>query len=61
VKTYQRYFKVAGRWQWVSDIRATSHSEALRHAMSRLKPEHYDKPIRVEPADISADARNAES
>jgi hypothetical protein len=38
----------------VSDITAESHAEALRQAISRLKPEHYDKPIRLEQADTHA-------
>jgi hypothetical protein len=49
--TYQLYVKVDRRWERISDITAKSHAEALRQAISRLKPEHYDKPIRLEQAD----------
>jgi hypothetical protein len=40
--------KIDSRWTWLCDIEAESHSEAFRVAMTCLKPEHYDKPIRLE-------------
>lgn len=47
-KTYQLHVKLDGRWQWLCDIEAESHSDAFRQAVLCLKPEHYDKPIRLE-------------
>jgi hypothetical protein len=52
MKTYQLYVKVNGKWQRVCEIRATNHPEALRQAIARLTPEHYDKPIKLEQQEI---------
>ncbi len=49
-KHYQLYVQLEGRWEWICDIQASSHSVAFRKAMLCLKPEHYDKPIRLEQA-----------
>ncbi len=45
---YQLYAQVDGRWVWLCDIHASTHSVAFQKAMLFLKPEHYDKPIRLE-------------
>lgn len=45
---YHLYVKVEGKWQWVSTIEARDHRQAFSSAMLTLKPEHYDKPIRLE-------------
>ncbi len=47
-RTYQLYVKLDGRWTWLCDIEADSHAKAFQEAMLCLKPEHYDKPIRLE-------------
>jgi len=47
-KTYQLGAKVDGRWCRVCLIEAASHPEALRQAIARLQPEHYDKQIRLQ-------------
>ena len=44
MRTYVLYVKVDGTWPQSGTI----HANALRSAISHLKPEHYDKPIRVE-------------
>jgi hypothetical protein len=46
-RTYQLMVKVDRQWIFVREIIATSQSTALRLAIACLKPEHYDKPIRV--------------
>ena len=51
LKTYQLTVKVGAHWQRLCDIEAQSHREAFRKAMTLLKPEHYDKPIRLEQVD----------
>jgi hypothetical protein len=48
LKTYRLYVQLAGRWQWLCDIKAESHAHAFKEAMLCLQPEHYDKPIRLE-------------
>jgi hypothetical protein len=48
VRMYRLFVKIADKWVLVCDIEAESHKEALRQAIARLSPEHYDKPIRVE-------------
>ena len=48
MKTYVLYVKVDGQWQRAGAIHAKDHAAALRRAIAQLKPEHYDKPIRVE-------------
>jgi CheY-like chemotaxis protein len=45
---YQLYVRVGPSWEWVCEVAAPSHGEALREAITRLRPEHHDKPIRVE-------------
>ena len=47
-KAYQLYAKVGRRWVPVCTIRAADHAGALRQAIALLKPEHYDKPIRLQ-------------
>jgi hypothetical protein len=54
MNTYQLYVKVDGRWVWLSDVKAQTHPEALRQAIGALKPEHYDKPIRLEQVDAQS-------
>jgi hypothetical protein len=54
-RTYQLYVKVAGRWTWLCDIQAATHADAFRDAMLCLKPEHYDKPIKLEAVETPAD------
>ena len=48
MKTYVPYVKVDGRWLRSGTIYGRDHAAALRSAISHLKPEHHDKPIRVE-------------
>ena len=48
VKTYELYVKVDREWKREGTIYARSHPDALRDAISHLKPEHYELPIRVE-------------
>lgn len=48
MKTYSLYVKRGGQWERVGTIYAMTHPEALREAIAKVKPEHYDKPIRVE-------------
>ncbi len=45
---YNLYVKGNGHWDFVCEIEAADHSEALRSAMTKLKPEHYSKQIRLE-------------
>jgi hypothetical protein len=54
---YQLYVNVEGRWQWVCDIVAGDHAEAFRKAVSCMKPEHYDKRIRVEQQELPKDKK----
>jgi hypothetical protein len=46
--TYNLYVKTNGHWQWVCSIVAENHPDAFRQAMTKLKPEHYSKQIRLE-------------
>jgi hypothetical protein len=45
---YNLYVSIDGRWEFVAEVRARSHSEAFRAAMLALRPEHYDKPVKLE-------------
>ena len=36
------------KWLWVSTIEGRDHRNAFNGAMLTLKPEHYDKQIRLE-------------
>ena len=47
-KKYDLFVQVKGRWIKVAVVEAANRSAALRHAMYRLAPEYYDKPIRLE-------------
>ena len=47
---YNLYVNVDGRWEWVAEVRAASHVLAFRQAMLALKPQHYDKQIKLEQA-----------
>jgi len=49
--TYQLYVKVARIWKWEATIEASDHQTAFREAISMIKPEHYDKAIRLEQED----------
>lgn len=46
--TYQLFVRDGDDWIHISDITADTHRGAFRKAMVRLKPEHYDKQIRLE-------------
>jgi hypothetical protein len=45
---YHLYVKVDGVWQHAATVRADDHAKAFRKAMTLLKPEHYDKQIKLE-------------
>lgn len=45
---YELYARIGGRWEFLCRIDAAGHPEAFRQAMLCLKPEHYDKEIRLE-------------
>ena len=45
---YHLYAKVDGKWQWQCAVEGADHAAALKNATLALKPEHYDKPIRLE-------------
>jgi hypothetical protein len=51
---YNLYVSIDGRWEFAFEVRAKSHSEAFRQAMMALRPEHYDKPIKLEQAVAAA-------
>ena len=55
---YRFNIKVRGRWRWLCDIEAKSHAAAFRKAMLGHKPEHFDKPIRLEQAGNQRDKRH---
>ena len=38
-----------GGWRWQCEITEDNNKDALRKAPANLKPEHDDKPIRIEP------------
>ena len=48
MNNYKMFVRVDGTWKPLAEILASTHSDALRQAMSRLEPEHYNKPIRIE-------------
>ena len=45
---YVLYVKLRAGWEQVCRIEADSHADALRVAAACLRPEHDDKPIRLE-------------
>ena len=47
-RLYQLHVYSDSEWQWFCDIVAPDHADALRQAISCVKPEHYFKRIRVE-------------
>jgi hypothetical protein len=47
-RVYQLFVKIGRRWNRLYDLKAASHGDAFREAMLRLKPEHFDKQIRLE-------------
>jgi hypothetical protein len=54
MKIYQLYIKVGRIWQWELTIQAEDHPSALRQAIAKIRPEHFDKAIRVEQEDSPA-------
>lgn len=48
MSNYGLYVKMNGHWQWIASVSAESHADAFRLAMTKLKPEHYSKQIRLE-------------
>ena len=58
---YDLFVKAEGRWRRVRVIQAASHAEALRRAIARLRPEHYDKPIRLQQAEEAPPTPTAQS
>jgi len=48
---YHLYVKVKGHLEWVCQIEAADHAEALRKAVGCLTPDHHDKSIRLEQED----------
>jgi hypothetical protein len=61
VKQYELGVKINGRWKSLCQIEATNHTTAFRKAMLCLKPEHYDKPIRLEQVDDQRQVRRGKS
>jgi hypothetical protein len=47
-QTYHLYVQIKDRWRRLCDIEAVDHAQAFQQAMTRLKPEHYTLPIRLE-------------
>jgi hypothetical protein len=45
---YSLYARIAGRWTWQCELRATDHADGLRQAITWLKPEHNAYPIHLE-------------
>ena len=50
---YRLAVRVGQRWQPVCELDAETPADALRQAIACLPPEHFDKPIRLEPAEPS--------
>jgi hypothetical protein len=45
---YHLYVKTDGKWEWVAGVEASDHRRAFQAAMLILRPQHYDKQIRLE-------------
>jgi hypothetical protein len=45
---YQLFLKIDGRWRLIDNIYAPTHDEATRKAMASLKPDQFDKPMKLE-------------
>ena len=50
-RVFNLYVKVANRWILECELSAPTQPEAMRKAIGCLKPEHYDKAIRLEPVE----------